>query len=675
MRGSASTPALAALDDVRQAARARATASLNRSQSLTASSLPPTAAAQYTSLVQATPFFAVPGVSSSVTNFSRSYSRAANLSQLNTSYGSVASSFGRLSTGSHTRMDSSSSSVYSPSNLATPTPTSTVSFAFDLAGDGDADVIAEHHLNPPLTTPLLLAVTCAVLSSFQNGFNSALLNVPETVVRQALALTDTDWSVVVSIFCIGGLIGCSLGGYLSDRLGRKNYLVTNNVLFIVGALLQALATQLWMMVAGRLLVGVACGGCTVVVPLYLGEIAPANLRGSLGTMNQFATVIGILAAVVMGRPMGTAEQWRYLIGLVLLPSMLQIIMSASLLESPLWLVVTGGSKGLSQAEEILCSLRGIPNVDFDLDAMVFHRDKSAKATAANGSSLLATLRSLTRRSYRRPVLTGMALQVSQQLSGINAVFFYSTAFFARAKVDDPWLGSVLCCAVNVVATWWALSIMDRVGRKTLLLISAAGMAMSAVALTYFLTAPVATATPSSSSLASLLISSTASHPTAPPPSSSGLSPMWSSYLSILFVLVYVTFFELGLGPIPWIIGVELYPSSIQGPAMSLSSTVNWLSNFVVSLAFPHLSARLGGFAFLPFVGALTLTFAGVLLSVPETMGKSSEELMEEMGVDDDSEAVDHSEVGVQSFEDISEEEVETPLAKRLHQYHQLEGHH
>ena len=404
---------------------------------------------------------------------------------------------------------------------------------------------------------------------------------------------------------------------------------------MIGALLQALATGLWLMLLGRLIVGVACGGCTVVVPLYLGEIAPANLRGSLGTMNQFATVIGILVAVVIGRPLGTAEQWRYLVGLVLLPSMLQIIMSASMLESPLWLVVTGGSKGLSQAEEILCSLRGHDSVSFDLDAMVYHRDLTAQQKAQSGSSLRSTLRSLFRRSYRRPLLTGIALQVSQQLSGINAVFFYSTAFFMRARVDDPWLGTVLCCAVNVLATWWALSIMDRVGRKTLLLVSAAGMALSAVALTYFLTSaaspdPAPTTTTSLFTLSSHPSSSdptTTPHLAPPPPALPThplISPMLASYLSIVFVLLYVTFFELGLGPIPWTIGVEIYPAAIRGPAMSLSSTVNWLSNFLVSLAFPHLSARLGGYAFVPFIVALVWTVGMVVVVVPETKGKSVE---------------------------------------------------
>ena len=228
MRSSASTPALALLDDARVAARQRATASLNRSQSL-ASNVPVTASARYTSLVQATPFFALPGVSSSVTNFTRSYSRAA-ISALNTSYGSVASGFSRSSHPSqHHRLDSAASaSSYSAYSPTPSTPGSTVSFSFDAGPVDEDDVIPDHHLNPPLTSPLLLAVTTAVLSSFQTGFNSALLNVPEPVIRHSLHLTDTDWSVVVSIFCIGGLLGCSIGGYLADTLGRKAFLVSVN---------------------------------------------------------------------------------------------------------------------------------------------------------------------------------------------------------------------------------------------------------------------------------------------------------------------------------------------------------------------------------------------------------------------------------------------------------------
>ena len=225
--------------------------------------------------------------------------------------------------------------------------------------------------------------------------------------------------------------------------------------------------------------------------------------------------------------------------------MLQIVMSASLLESPLWLIVTGGNKGLVQAEEILLLLRGQDNVDFDLDAMMHHRDSTATATAPaaggkSSTSLFDSLRPLFRRSYRRPLLIGFLLQVSQQLSGINAVFYYSTSFFAAANVSDPWLGSVLCCTVNVAATWLALSLMDRMGRKTLLLISATGMAAAALALTYFLNEQVrASSAPN--------IHTHSSHPSA----ESSTYAVLSSYLSIAFVLLYVTFFELGLGPIPW----------------------------------------------------------------------------------------------------------------------------
>ena len=541
MRSSASTPAFALLDEARNAAKQRAHASLNRSQSLTASTLNATPSQQYTAIVHSTPFVALPGVSSSVKHFSRAYSQAASLNSLSVAGGRLSSASHRQSSGSDLSALSTSLSYsnYSPQHTS---HLSHASYDFSQLGDADAELIPDAHLNPPLTAPLLLAVTCAVLSSFQNGFNSALLNVPEPVIRSALRLSDTHWSLVVSIFCIGGLLGCSVGGLASDRLGRKNYLVANNCLFILGALLQALSTGFPLLLLGRLVIGVACGGCTVVVPLYLGEISPANLRGSLGTMNQFATVIGILAAVVMGRPMGTPEQWRYLIGLILVPSMLQIVMSASLLESPLWLIVTGGNKGLVQAEEILSLLRGQEDVDLDLGAMIAHRDATAEepGTASKRGGVLGSLRPLFRRSYRRPLLIGFLLQVSQQLSGINAVFYYSTSFFAAANVSDPWLGSVLCCTVNVAATWLALSLMDRMGRKTLLLISAIGMAASAIALTYFLTEQQRAST----------APNVHTHSSTPDDESTSYAVL-SSYLSIAFVLLYVSFFELGLGPIPW----------------------------------------------------------------------------------------------------------------------------
>ena len=573
-------------------------------------------------------------------------------------------------------------------------------------------------------------------ASFQVGYNSGVLNVPQSTIVASLNLTTLQWSIAVAIFCIGGLLGSMSGGKAADHIGRKNFLIANNVAFIAGGLCESLAGGIALLSLGRLAIGIGCGGATVVVPMYLGEIAPANLRGSLGTMNQFAMVIGILVANLLGKPLGGEHEWRYLLGLCVVPALLQIIMAPALLESPLWLLHHAASSGNARtsskarmhAEEVLSKLRGTDDVDFDLECMLASvRDDedeeeadeeellgSARAAGGNRSASgawgeedwahhsaagdynpgpcasastpascpvvlppapapvtvekgsLAALRpspsaasvsshSLWAPEHRRPLMIGFGLQLAQQFSGINAVFFYSTAFFTSAHMSDPWsvgargkardalaaaaaacafvlpiqfcahsvaavflslsfscppllvrLGSVLASSVNVLATGLSIYLIERMGRRKLLLISTFGMMLSCVGLTWALQAM-----------------QPSPDPLAPPP------PAWVGFMSVGMVLVFVSFFEVGLGPIPWLIGAEIFPNRVRSKAMAISSTINWLSNFAVGLSFPSISLALGPASFVPFGAVLALAFCLEYKFVPETQGKTLEEIQEE----------------------------------------------
>ena len=610
MKAVRSMPALAQLSTahLNQKQRVAAhTTNLHRSHSMLATSNPQ---AQLQKLIRSVPFVALPGLGSQL---ARSYSRY------------EVSAAGALG-----------------SSRASPEPS-------------PYHATEESSLLPPLPAPpsytyaLSVAVLCATLSSFQVGLNSGLLNVPETVIRASLALSVNEWSVIVSIFCIGGLVGSVMGGRLADTIGRKNLLTSVNVLFIGGALLQSLATSYWMLLAGRLVIGCGCGCATVSVPMYVGEIAPAALRGSLGTMNQFAIVIGILVANLLGRVLGgaqpatadgggggeEAQQWRYLLGVVVVPSLLQLVLSSALLESPLWLIQQNSHTSVVDAEAVLTKLRGADydDLDFELELLSAVRDDSLAAQSADdstgGGSLWATLSS---RPVRRSLWIGLMLQLFQQFSGINAVFYYSTAFFASAHVGDPWLASVLCSAVNVVATGLAIPMMDRAGRRTLLVLSALGMMVSCVGLTAALKLSSIAADSASSAAAA---HSAASHHHSSAPPSTDASSSSSSYLlsslSVFGVLAYVTCFEVGLGPIPWLMGAELYPAHARALGMSLAAVVNWGSNFLISLSFPHMSARLHEWTFLPFTAALLACTAFVWAAVPETRGKTLEEIQAELG--------------------------------------------
>ncbi len=171
--------------------------------------------------------------------------------------------------------------------------------------------------------------------AFQFGYNSGVINVPEAVICADLQLSTLQWSLAVAIFCVGGLCGSYVGGAAADKIGRKKFQLINNILFLAGGSLEALSSGFWMMAGGRLLIGLGCGGVSVVVPLYLGEISPPNLRGSLGTMYQFATVIGILIANLLGKPLGQpSPYWRLLLALALLPSILQLAAAGWMVRRP-----------------------------------------------------------------------------------------------------------------------------------------------------------------------------------------------------------------------------------------------------------------------------------------------------------------------------------------------------
>ena len=464
------------------------------------------------------PFMAFPGVGSQLTTFARSYSRA-NLQRLSMGMGSRKESNANLSGYGTLQTPSAGHDALvltSPPSFTYDRDNTEVSSLFGTVFNEEDDL---EMMQPGWTSSLILAVFTSVLASFQVGYNSGVLNVPQDVIVAALNLSTIEWSIAVAIFCIGGLIGSLSGGRIADRIGRKNFLIANNAAFVGGGLLEALASSFFHLSAGRLLIGIGCGGATVVVPMYLGEIAPANLRGSLGTMNQFSMVVGILIANLVGKPLGTPEEWRYLLGLCLIPALLQMAMSSTLLESPLWLVLQGGAHYRMQAEEILLKLRDTEDVEFDMECLIAEADGSNDLDAegeyeddyessmtpsawdsrsyqnsstdlfGQGSSsgngggganfdssqptdvstpkngvasrgfvergslgirkkandtkpsqpVDKTLKSsILHTDYRRPIMIGFGLQLVQQFSGINAVFFYSSMFFAAAQMSDPW---------------------------------------------------------------------------------------------------------------------------------------------------------------------------------------------------------------------------------------------
>lgn len=431
----------------------------------------------------------------------------------------------------------------------------------------------------------------AVLNAFQYGYNTAVTGAMNANVVFP-GHSDMLWALCVSSFAVGGPIGSVIGGQLNASLGRKMTMSANSCLFVVSGLVMAFAVDMYMLILGRFLVGIASGAATILVPLYLGELAPPNLRGALGTTYQVAMVLGILVTDLLAFGFAgesdslTRPGWRLMFGFTGLLGLLQLVLAPLLIESPRWLLNNGNPK---DAEETLRNLRQLDNVVEEMDSI------SAANTSESGNvqSIGDVLRDP---SIRLPLLVAVVLQFGQQLSGISAVMFYASSFFQNAGLENPLIGITLVYIVNVLSTIVALMLMDTAGRRPLLIWSMVGMLVSTVILTVGL---------------------------------SNLLPM-SSFFSVGGVMSFVWFFEIGLGPIPWLIAAEMFPPKSRTAATSIATMVNWLGLFIIGIVFPTMQSALGNFIYVPFAITLSLTLAFSLKFVPETKGKTLDEIQQEV---------------------------------------------
>lgn len=309
---------------------------------------------------------------------------------------------------------------------------------------------------------------------------------------------------------------------------------------------------------------------------------------------QFCLVIGILISNVLAFPFATEHSWRVLFSVTVLVSAAQIICFPLVIESPRWLLAREG-KSSRKARYVIKKLRGLRH-EHEIEIEVNHFISASHAQACDNnddhtSSGVAFVAMVMDKHVRHLILCSLVLQMAQQLSGINAVFYYSTDFF-EGVIDSPLLGTSLVGGVNVLATYVALVLMDRSNRRTLLLWSAGGMLVSAACLTFCLLG------------------------------------LFSKIASLFFVVAFVSFFEIGLGPIPWLIVAEMFEAKYVATAMSVSCQVNWACNFIVGLVFPYLQKGLGPFSFVPFAVVLIITIIFVIWQLPETKGTTPDELRE-----------------------------------------------
>ncbi|XP_065205177.1 glucose transporter type 1 isoform X3 [Planococcus citri] len=470
-------------------------------------------------------------------------------------------------------------------------------------------------LQQGLTFFLSYTILASMLGMLQFGYNTGVINAPkaniETFIKEVYKIRYNEdlpdatitgmYSFAVSIFAVGGMLGGFSGGMIANRFGRKGGLLLNNFLGIGGACLMG-ATKFFrsyeILFAGRFIIGVNCGLNTSLVPMYISEISPLNLRGGLGTVNQLAVTIGLLISQILGikQILGSDEGWPLLLGLAVCPAILQLILLPVCPESPRYLLIT--KQWEEEARKALRRLRASNQIEEDVQEM------QAEERAQQAEATISMIELLCSPTLRYPLIIGVIMQLSQQLSGINAVLYYSTGLFQKAGLPEE-IAKFMTIGIGVIMvamTLITMPLMDRTGRRTLHLYGLGGMFIFSVFIT------ISFLTKEFFGFVQEMID-------------------WMSYLSVVSTLGFVVFFAVGPGSIPWMITAELFSQGPRPAAMSISVLVNWTSNFIVGIGFPTMDAALGNYTFLPFSAFLAFFWIFTYQKVPETKNKTFEEIL------------------------------------------------
>ena len=452
----------------------------------------------------------------------------------------------------------------------------------------------------------------AALGGFLFGFDSAVINGANTAIAAKFGLSSGVMALVVSIALIGSALGAWFAGRLADAFGRRRVMLIAAVLFAVSAVGTAFPPNVEILMAWRLVGGAGIGVASVVAPMYIAEIAPAQLRGRLGSLQQLAIVLGIFATgvtnylIVNAAGSSTAswllglEAWQWMFLIMLIPATVYFLLALRIPESPRYLVEIGK---LDEARKVLDSV-------FTTDQTQKVQDIAASLDGEHKGTL-ADLRG-NRFGLLPIVWVGILLSAFQQFVGINAVFYYSNLIWESVGFgeDQAFLTSMITNAVNVATTLVAIALIDRIGRKRLLLIGSSGMVVMLGALTLLF----GTATQVSDG-------------------SGGTEPSLTGGMATLAVVafnLYVVFFGMSWGPVVWVLLGEMFPNSIRAAALAVAAAAQWIANFMVSTAFPPLAEMSLSVAYGIFTAFALMSIFFVKTKVPETTGRTLEEISAEV---------------------------------------------
>ena len=431
----------------------------------------------------------------------------------------------------------------------------------------------------------------AALGGLLFGYDTAVVSGAIVYMKQYWHLDPMAKGWAASSALVGCIIGAMFAGMLSDWLGRKKVMILSALLFGVSGIGAALPQTVAQLALARMLGGFAIGAASMLSPLYIAEIAPAAVRGRMVSVNQFAIVGGMLVVYFVnafiaqlgerlgGEAWNVAYGWRWMFGSGALPAIAFFALLFLVPERPRWLIKRGRR---DTAMAVLARINGEAQARRDaaeIEDTIAHEDTSVMQ--------------LFRPGLRGIMAMGIVLAVLQQVTGINVVLYYAPDIFKSlgASSTSAFYQTVIVGAVNMAFTVLAIWVVDRIGRKPLLLLASVGMGMSMFAL-------------------------------------GGAYAMGQlkGMLALLFVLAYVASFAVAMGPVVWVVLAEIYPTRVRGTAMSIATVCLWTACFIVSQTSPWLMERLAGYSFFIYGAMCVVAIVFVWLAVPETKGMTLEQI-------------------------------------------------
>ena len=425
----------------------------------------------------------------------------------------------------------------------------------------------------------------AALGGLLFGYDTGVISGALLFIGPDFHASSFEQQAVVGALLLGAVLGAIIAGWASEALGRRRSTLIAGCIYTVGALLCAFAPTVGVLIAARFILGLAVGCASFVAPMYIAELAPKRIRGGMVSFNQLAIVTGILIAYIVNFALkGVPSEWRWMLGLGAIPGLVLAIGMVALPESPRWLVKRGRE---DEARDVLDRAR-----EGDVDEEM---GEIKEVVEKEGS-----LRDILADAIRPMLVIGLALAIFQQLIGINTVIYYAPTILKSAGVatSSAIQQTVFIGLTNLVFTILAVLLLDRLGRRALLLTGTAGCVIALIALGAYFASPTLQ-------------------------SSAG-------WLALTSLIVYIASFAIGLGPVFWLMISEIFPLHLRGPAMAACTVANWAFNFAISftyLTLTHAITKQGTFWLYAGLGVIALWFFAT--RVPETRGRTLEEIEED----------------------------------------------